>query len=386
MARRHKGRFVKKEEMPTEMSSEEVKAEPKKSEEKAVKNEERSRGSFDTIALFVVGLIVGLALGGLIFYSMGTTNASTNDPAQMNAAGQKAVGFISKYLLSPGATVTLVNTTQVNNTGVYQLTINLSSGDQSQLVESYITRNSELICPSGIITADFEKDVANQTDNTEQPSTDPAQICAQMTKADKPVLEAYIVSRCPYGLQMQRIMAEIASKAPEAAQYMKARYIGSIENGKITSMHGDAEAQENLLQICVREEQPAKYWTYVGCYMTEGNTTGCVKTAGIDQTQLNACMNDSKRGIAYAQKDFDMASSNSVSGSPTLIMNGKVVSEFDFAVNGTNGRSAEAVKNLLCCGFVSQPSFCSTQMLTSGASTGLAAGYSSSTSGSSGSC
>jgi hypothetical protein len=377
MARRHKGRFVKKEEMPTEMQSDEMKEEPKKSEEKSAKSAEKPQGSFDTIALFVVGLIVGLAIGGLIFYSMGMGSNTNNGAtaAQMNAVGQKALDFIkNNNLIGPTQTISLVNVSEVNGTGIFQLTLNITSNGQSQVFESYATKNVEVLCPSGILTADVTAQAQNQTDNTQTPA-DPQAACAQMTKADKPLLEAYIVSRCPYGLQMQRIMAEIINKAPESAQYMKVRYIGSVENGKVTAMHGEVEAQENLLQICIREEQPTKYWPYVGCYMKEGNTTGCITTAGVDKAQLDSCMNDGKRGVAYAQKDFDMANQNGVSGSPTLFINGKKGDEFAFAVNGTAGRSAQALNNLLCCGFNTQPALCSTTMLTTGAATMFSAGY-----------
>jgi hypothetical protein len=79
-----------------------------------------------------------------------------------------------------------------------------------------------------------------------------------------------------------------------------------------------------------------------------------------------------------------MANQNGVSGSPTVFVNGKRANEFDFAVNGTNGRSAEAVKNLLCCGFKTQPAFCETAMPTAGAATMFSSAYSGT--GSSGSC
>ena len=112
-----------------------------------------------------------------------------------------------------------------------------------------------------------------------RPKLTPEQACANMTKSDKPLLEAFVVSQCPFGLQMQRIMAEIVSKSPQAEDYLKVRYIGSISNNTITSMHGDKEAQENLRQICIREEQPDKYWGYVNDYMKEGESTECLRSS-----------------------------------------------------------------------------------------------------------
>jgi len=195
-----------------------------------------------------------------------------------------------------------------------------------------------------------------------KPKLTPEQACANMTKSDKPLLEVFVVSQCPFGLQMQRIMEEIVSKLPQTEDHLKVRYIGSVSNNTITSMHGDKEAQENLRQICIREEQPDKYWDYVKDYIKEGESTECLKSSAIDENKLNACIKDSSRGLAYAQKDFDRANEFSITGSPTLIMGNKMVSEYDFATNTTNARSPEALKELLCCGFNEEPSFCDLQL------------------------
>jgi len=186
--------------------------------------------------------------------------------------------------------------------------------------------------------------------------------CANMSKSDEPLLEAFIVSECPFGLQMQRIMADIIGKAPDAQKFMKVRYIGSVSNNTISSMHGEEEAQENLRQICIREEQANKYWSYVGCYMKEGKSSDCLKSSSIDEEKVNSCMKDPQRGVAFAQEDFDLADKMSISGSPTIYMNGKIVSEFDFATDTINARSPEALKNMLCCAFKIQPTFCTQEL------------------------
>jgi thioredoxin 1 len=201
-----------------------------------------------------------------------------------------------------------------------------------------------------------------QTKTFAKPELTPKQACANMTKSDKPLLEAFVVSRCPFGLQMQRVLAKMVSKLPQLKDYLKVRYIGSVSNNTIISMHGDEEAQENLRQICFLEEQPDKYWDYVSCYMKEGKSSDCQKSSSIDEGKLSACRKDSSRGLTYAQKDFDLANKSKITGSPTLTMNGKIVSEFDFATATTSGRSPEALKELLCCGFDKEPSFCTQQL------------------------
>ena len=196
------------------------------------------------------------------------------------------------------------------------------------------------------------------------PRLTPEQVCANMTKSDQPLLQAFVVSRCPFGLQMQRILSDIISDAEETEEFLKVMYIGSVDapNNTIMAMHGEVEAQENLRQICIREEQADRYWDYVRCYMKEGKTAECLESVSINLKELAACTNDSARGLAYAQEDFDLAGQFQISGSPTMLMNGEIVREANFASNDTNARSPEAVKELLCCGFEQEPSFCSMKL------------------------
>ena len=180
---------------------------------------------------------------------------------------------------------------------------------------------------------------------------------------------------------MQRMMADAITNIPSLASLIKVRYIGSVVNGTITAMHGDAEAQENLRQICIREEQASKYWNYVSCQMKAGDTAGCQASSGIDSTKLNTCITDKNRGLAYAQEDFDLSSKYSVQGSPTLILNGQLVSEFDFG-----GRSSDAIKNLLTCASETKPDFSETTLNANTAATSFSLTYAGSgSSGNSGS-
>jgi len=173
---------------------------------------------------------------------------------------------------------------------------------------------------------------------------------------------------------------EIVKNIPALTANIKVKYIGSISGGKVTSMHGDEEAKENLRQICIREEQGEKYWNYIDCHIKEGKVEECLKSVGIDERKLNECQNDPNRGLKYAQEDFKSQEKYGVQGSPTLVLNGEEVSEFNFG-----GRTAEAVKTLICCGFNQKPEFCNKKLAEDQASTGFSPTYSGSSKGG-GSC
>ncbi len=223
----------------------------------------------------------------------------------------------------------------------------------------------------------FYTSVCDSTQNTkacevakEAEKKQTEQSCETLTKKDKPELEAFVVSYCPYGLQMQRILVPVQGLLKDTVD-IKVKYIGEIANGKITSMHGDQEAQENLKQICLREEQSDKFWVYLDCFMkAQGKSDACSDEAKVDKDKLKTCMTDSNKGLKYAQADFDASNKYGVTGSPTLILNGEKVSEFNFG-----GRTADAVKTMICCGMKSKAKECDTKLSTEQANTAFAATY-----------
>ena len=207
------------------------------------------------------------------------------------------------------------------------------------------------------------------------------QSCKTLTKTNKPILESFVVSYCPYGLQMQRILVPVHDLLGDIVN-IKIRYIGQIVDGKITAMHGDQEAQENLKQICLREEQADKFWDYLTCFMkAQGQSDACSEEVGVDSNKLDECMTNPDKGVKYAQVDFDAQNKYAVTGSPTLFQNGEKVSEFNFG-----GRTAEAVKTMLCCGMNKEATECNTELSTEQANTAFAPQYSSGSSTASGSC
>jgi len=258
---------------------------------------------------------------------------------------------IKKVLNSPSTKFEVTSVTDTS--GVYEFVLKLNG----QSYTSYLTKDAKILFTSGVKLADLDKQkaAATTTDTQQKKLT-----CSDLKKADTGELTAFVVSNCPYGLQMQRVFKKAIADAPDLAANLDIKYIGAIENGKITSMHGDEEAKENLRQICIRDEQKDLYWPYVGCYMQNGKTDECVASSGVDKAQLDACVADPKRGLAFAQKDFDAAKQLGVSGSPTLILNGKqTVSEFDFG-----GRTENSIKTIACCGSKTQGASCSKELST----------------------
>jgi predicted aspartyl protease len=315
------------------------------------------------ISVIFVALLIGISRSQKTF--LGT---SLNPAVKV---AQKTIDYINSNILK-GQTAILESVRPVS--GVYEFKLKIDNQEYT----SYVTRDGKILFISGIEITPSTKEISTSN------NTKVKQTCETLTKADTPLLEAFVVAKCPFGLQMERILSEIVKNIPEAAQYIKVEYMGSIVNGKAQSMHdsapGGEEAMENMRQVCLREEQPNTFWNYVNCHIQKGEVNSCLTQAKVDVNKLNSCLTDPNKGLAYIKKDFENQDKYGVTGSPTLILNSKTVSEFDFG-----GRTAEAVKTVLCCGFKNQPSFCSQKLTTDQAATGFSTSYKSGSS-SSGSC
>ncbi len=345
--------------------------------------------------LIIIAIIIfGISITGYFFYKNNKELAQENLLTPQQAA-EKAINYINQYLLEEGVIASLIEVVEDN--GLYKFKLKVLEEEHS----SYVTKDGKLLFLGGF---DMDQKIEQPETSVEQPEK---LACEDIKKTEKPLLEAFVVSECPFGIQMQRILNEIVKNIPSLANNIRVEYMGSIQEDKITSMHGDKEAQENLRQICLREEQIDKYWNYIDCYIKKGDGENCLVAVNVDMNNLNTCINDSSKGLKYAREDFTVQDkyndtpeckkcmknppstgcSNQcpVTGSPALILNDQGqpegVSEFNFG-----GRSAEAVKTLLCCGFKTESDICFQKLAETSATTGFSETYSQSSSSSGGSC
>lgn len=320
----------------------------------------------DNIVLAIIIAVVIVAVVAMSVYSIYFKGGIKTEGIKVltaQLAVQKAIDYINNNILKGQGTVSLKETQEVS--GLYKIKITFEQ--QQQDTDAYITKDGRYLFPVM---------QGNPIDLDENPTigdSNASQItsCESLKKADKPILEAFIVSQCPYGTQMQRVLSKVVESV-DLRDNIKVRYIGSISGNKITSMHGDEEAQENLRQICIREEQNNKYWDYTFCYIKKGETEKCLSSTGVDKNALSACMSDDSRGLKYAKEDFELSEQYGVQGSPTLVMGDNQIDEFSFG-----GRTADALKTIICCAFNNKPSLCSQELSKDSAAVGFSETYSS---------
>jgi protein-disulfide isomerase len=325
------------------------------------------------VAIAAVFLVIGVLAGGFFvpqagLVSLPTASGNALDSGNSAAVAEKTMKYLNDNFFSrQGAEAKLSSIKE--EFGMYNVAFDVYKETVLQgSMNVYVSKDGkDALVASQVLELD--------TPVPEQPVQPAEELkCEDVTKASlaEAKMEAFIVSNCPFGLQAQRVLAPVAKLL---GNNIVVRYIGSVENGKVISMHGEAEATENLRQICIREEQKDLYWPYVECYIKEGNTDACLVEAKVDKTGLDSCMADPLKGVKYAQEDFDLATKYAVGGSPTLVLNGVSASEFAFAtakgIDSANARSPDNFKNLLCCGISDQPDSCNTKLAEEGVATGF---------------
>lgn len=332
----------------------------------------------DKNTILVGVAVIAIIITGVLIYT--SNNHGFSFPTLFGMSDNQVAKTVVDYINNNQLASTPASLVSVSEaSGLVKIKIKIGTSQ----FDSYATKDGKLLFPQAFdMTAKKTTAAASQNTTANANSAQTAtQAAASIKKNSKPLLEAYVVSSCPFGLQMQRAIVDAVKNIPALASDVVIRYIGSISNGVISSMHGPEEAQENLRQICIRDEQPAKYWNYISCYMQKttatatsgmplGDSPSCQASTGVDTAKLAACVADPSRGLADAQKDFDLNTKYNIQGSPTLILNGAQVDETAFG-----GRSSDGVKSVVCAAFTAKPSFCSTKLNTTEAATSFSLAY-----------
>ncbi len=288
---------------------------------------------------FVLGLLLigSLTTGGNVGFG-----ALSNDEV-----GEQALNFINTGLLQGQATATLNDVTTEN--GLYVLSVNV----QGQETPIYVNQDASLMFLNAIPMTEVTGAATGQ-----QPQASP-----EVPKSDKPEVELFVMSHCPYGTQMEKGILPVA--------YLLGEMIDLDFKFVYYAMHPtQGEVEEQLRQYCIQEEQEDKFLDYMTCFLEDGDSDRCDAEVGIDTTALSECYNrvDQEYNVIANLEDtsswlngrfplFDIHKEDNekygVGGSPTLVINGQKVQ---------TGRDSITLLNTICGAFNEAPEECNTQL------------------------
>jgi hypothetical protein len=174
-------------------------------------------------------------------------------------------------------------------------------------------------------------------------------------KVDKPVADLYVMSYCPFWLQAEKWYLEVMDKLGKVAD-VNIKFVQYI-------MHGQKEADENVVQYCIQKEQEPKYLKYLKCFLeADGKWEACKKEAAIDEKKLNTCVDATKKEYKVDENmkswkqypDFTVEKTEAekawVQGSPTFVLNGIKMDKV--------WRDAKSFADAICSTFKNKPKEC----------------------------
>ena len=291
----------------------------------------------------------------------------------------KAETFINEELIAGGAeeAKAIINNV-VEENGLYKLSVVITSGGREQEIESYVTKDGAKFFTQAI---DMERVAPEASNGAEQPKA-PASIVSK--KQDKPKVELFVMSHCPYGTQIEKGMLPVVEALGDKIDF-ELKFCDY-------AMHGKTEVDEQLKQYCIQKEQGDKLIEYLKCFLEDGITTGCLAKAKINQKKMNTCVARTDKEFEITENLNDKSSwyngkfpkfnifkedtdKYAIKGSPALVVNGEKIS---------SARDAQSLFGAICSSFSSVPEECAKTLSSDAPSPGF--GYGKVGSNSSGSC
>lgn len=296
--------------------------------------------------IIIATLLLSLVLTGCSL--KGKTAKQILKPEEAKAKAEK---FITETLVQPGTKVTIKEVTEENN--LYKLKVDIGSG---QDIDSYLSKDGEIFFPQAINITEVEKQVAEQNAQV----AGEKETATAAAKSDKPSVELFVMSYCPYGTQIEKGIIPTVEALGDKIDF-KLKFCDY-------TMHGAKEAEENLRQYCIDKEQGGKLISYLNCFLKAGDSAGCLKETGIDMGKLDSCVAAATKeySIDANSTDFPIykadAQKYGVQGSPTLVINGAQVS---------SGRDSASLLKTICSAFNNAPAECSASLSSENPSSGF---------------
>ena len=269
----------------------------------------------------------------------------------MEEAKNKASDFIANNLVAPGTDFSIKDISE--ESGLYKLQVDVGG----QEAVSYISEDGKIFFLNALNIAETEK----QNADSKQAEADQEK---NIPKSDKPELDLYVMSFCPYGNKAEDTLKPVYDLLKDDVNF-NFHYIVSSDGEKIDSLHGEKEVAQDEREACVLRDYGKDEWMNFATYVNTncGSDGSCweagAKSLGINVSKINSCV--ASDGVAL-MKDNEKASNDAgASGSPTMIINGvetKAVYQYG---------DSEAYKKAICSAFNEIPEACS-EVLTSNAS------------------
>lgn len=287
-------------------------------------------------------------------------------------AKAKAETFINTNLMSEGSSATVSGVTEDGD--LYKVAVTVDG----RTFDSYMTKDGKTFFPQGM-------EITEASSTPEAVTQNQAPAAEVSVKNDKPQVELFVMSHCPYGTQIEKGIIPAVEALGDKIDF-KLKFCDY-------AMHGEKELAEQLRQTCIAKEQSTKILPYLKSFLADEDSDKALTQAGVDKNKLNACITATDKEFKVMEKFadkstwqggsypvFDVFKADNekygVGGSPTLVINGEEIS---------SGRDSSSLLGAICSGFNNKPEQCNTKVSSESPSAGF--GYNAGTAaGSDASC
>lgn len=282
-------------------------------------------------------------------------------------ARAKVEEFINKNLMRPGSKAIIKEI--IDDGDLYKIVVDIGGGQE---IDSYLTKDGAKFFPQVMDIKEVEETNQQPQSNATSAQNQPVQ---NIEKKDKPKVELFVMSYCPYGTQVEKGIIPVIETLGDKIDF-ELKFCDY-------AMHYQKELNEQLQQYCIQKEEPNKLISYLKCFLEDENSSRCLKEAGINDSKLQSCVAATDNQYKVTEKfndrnswrgsypPFDVHKTDNdrynIDSSPSLVINGMKVS---------SGRNPASLLSVICSGFNNQPEECNQSLSSATPSPGFGFGTS----------
>ena len=154
-------------------------------------------------------------------------------------------------------------------------------------------------------------------------------LTSRTARVGKPVLELFVMSYCPFGVQAEEKIIPIVKEFGDKIDF-KLQFIAQEKEAPsaqditpFTSLHGYPEVAENIRQLLIAQEYPDKYLDYILCRgkKLDKSWENCAEKLGIDVPKIQKLF-DTPEAEQLFRENIQRAAELGVRASPTILVDG----------------------------------------------------------------
>ena len=166
----------------------------------------------------------------------------------------------------------------------------------------------------------------------------------------KSTVEFYVMSKCPYGIQVEDAIKPVLDKLGNSVDFSLNFIATDAGGGSFSSLHGDTEVQGDLVDLCAMKYEPKKYMDMIVCMNNDSATIPdswekCATAAKMNVASIKACYQGAE-GKTLLSASIQKSTARQASGSPTMFINNQ-------AYNGA--RDPTSFQRAVCANLAGNP-------------------------------